>query len=83
MENLVHLIFRGISLLKYGIQSDPHVIVLRFIKQYGKRLRILRLENCSFLNNEALYSISTSCPYLQGCMKYLFGFIFPAQHDIN
>ncbi|XP_057368777.1 F-box/LRR-repeat protein 4-like [Daphnia carinata] len=36
-----------------------------FMKQYGKRLRILRLENCSFLNNEALYSISTSSPYLQ------------------
>nr|CAH0099980.1 unnamed protein product [Daphnia galeata] len=36
-----------------------------FIKQYGKRLRILRLENCTFLNNEVLYWISTSCPCLQ------------------
>ncbi|EFX72265.1 hypothetical protein DAPPUDRAFT_59219 [Daphnia pulex] len=36
-----------------------------FIKQFGKRLRILRLENCTFLNNEVLYWISTCCPCLQ------------------
>lgn len=41
-------------------------ILYRFIKQFGKRLRILRLENCTFLNNEVLYWISTCCPCLQG-----------------
>jgi hypothetical protein len=53
-------------LLKLYIKMIKLFILHRFIKQFGKRLRILRLENCTFLNNEVLYWISTCCPCLQG-----------------